>query len=46
VDNVTKALNLWDIENRIAEIHKELEALHQMKSEILDIAEPDQIICG
>jgi len=45
VDAQTKALNLWDIENRIGEIHRELEALHEMKASLLDSTEPNQITC-
>jgi len=36
VDAQTKALNLWDIENRILALHKELDELHTMKSKLLE----------
>jgi len=45
VDQATKALNLWDIENRIITVQKELEALHEMKDSILDSHTHDEITC-
>ena len=35
IDATTKALNLWDIEQRINQIQMELDMLHQAKAEIL-----------
>jgi len=35
VDTKTKALNLWDIEQRINQIQKELEMLHEAKDDLL-----------
>ena len=33
----TLALNLWDIETRITEIHNELDELHSQKEKLLGI---------
>jgi len=35
VDTSTKALNLWDIEQRINQIQHELEMLHEAKDDLL-----------
>jgi len=35
VDTRTKALNLWDIEQRINQIQTELEMLHMAKEDLL-----------
>jgi len=34
-DTRTKALNLWDLEQRINQIHMELEMLHEAKADLL-----------
>ena len=35
MDSITKALNLWDVEQRINQIQMELEMLHKAKEDLL-----------
>jgi len=39
-EKVTTALNLWDIEMRIQSLHRELDALHEMKDGLLETNVP------
>lgn len=43
MDSITKALNLWDIEVRLNQIHTELEMLHEARASLLgdDYVHPD-----
>lgn len=48
MDNTTRALNLWDIETRIRAIHKELDALNEMKDNLIaerDLVAPSDFLC-
>jgi len=45
VDRTTKALNLWDIEMQIKQLHKHLDALHEIRDDLLqETDEPEQIL--
>ncbi len=45
IDRTTKALNLWDIEMQIKQLHKHLDALHEIRDDLLqETDEAEQIL--
>jgi len=45
IDRTTKALNLWDVEMQIKQLHKHLDALHEIRDDLLqETDEAEQIL--
>jgi len=46
MDCVVKAMNLWEIEQKILAAQKELEGLHEMKDSLLCIPVIPELCCN
>jgi len=46
MEEVAKALDLWDIEMKILKAQKELEGLHEMKESLLCIPVIPELCCN